>query len=98
MAYVNIRTHARVIALVHETRHGSDTVEQAQPERLQLECDVDFLLVGVVAEDTTGLNRPAPLFSWRDNFSLPNVFTEHEENVFCFPLGSQVGGSLVALH
>src|SRR6516164_4980876 len=98
MAHIDIGTHARVIAFVHETGHGSHTVEQAQPERLQLECNIDFLLVGVITEDATGLDRPAPLLSRRDNFSLPNVFAKHEQNIFCLPLGSQTDESFAALH
>src|ERR1700722_19907497 len=39
VANVDIGAHAWVGALVHETRHGDHTVEQAQPERLQLEGD-----------------------------------------------------------
>jgi hypothetical protein len=97
VADVDISAHARVSALVHETRHGGHTVEQAQPERLQLECDVDFLLVGVITEDATGLDRPAPLLGRRDDFSLPNVFAEHEENVFRAPLSGKVDEGFAAL-
>ena len=98
VADVDIGAHARVVALVHETRHGGHTVEQAQPERLQLECDIDFLLVGVIAEDVTGLDSPAPLLGRRDDFPLPNVFAEHEENVFRTPLSSKVDEGFAALH
>ena len=98
VADVDIGAHAWVGALVHETRHGGDTVEQAQSERLQLECDVDFLLVGVIAEDATGLNSPAPLVDRRDDFSLPNVFAEHEENVFRTPLSGKVDEGFAALN
>src|ERR1700736_3791571 len=66
--------------------------------RLRLERDVDFLFVGVVAEDATGLDSPAPLFGRRDDFSLPNVFAEHEENVFRTPLSSKVDEGFAALH
>jgi hypothetical protein len=98
VADVDIGAHPWVGALVHETRHGGHTVEQAQPERLQLECDVEFLLVGVIAEDATGLDRPAPLLGRRDDFSLPNVFAEHEKNVFRAPLGGKVDEGFAALH
>src|SRR5258708_1698123 len=98
VADVDIGAYARVGALVHETHHGGHTVDQAQPERLQLECDIDFLLVGVVAEDATGLDSPAPLLGRRNDFSLPNVFAEHEENVFRTPLSSKVDEGFAALH
>ncbi len=98
VADVDIGVHARVGAFVHKTRHGGHTVEQAQSERLQLECDVDFLLVGVIAEDATGLDSPAPLLGRRDDFSLPNVFAEHEENVFRAPLSGKVNEGFAALH
>src|SRR6516164_1009984 len=98
VADVDIGAHARVGALVHETSHGGHTVEQAQPERLQLECDVDFLLVSVIAEDATGLDSPAPLLGRWDDFSLPNVFAEHEENVFRAPLSGKVNEGFAALH
>jgi hypothetical protein len=98
VADVDIGPHARVGALVHETRHGGNTVEQAQPERLQLECDINFLFVGVIAEDATGLDSPAPLLGRRDDFSLPNVFAEHKENVFCTPLSGKVDKCFAALH
>src|SRR5262249_56131507 len=95
---VDIGAHGGVGALVHETCHGGHTVEQAQPERLQLECDVDFLLIGVIAEDATGLDSPAPLLGRRDDFSLPNVFAEHEENVFRAPLSGKVDEGFTALY
>ena len=95
---VNVGTDAWVAALVHETRHGGHTVEQAQPEGLQLECDINFLLVGVIAEDATGLDSPAPLLGRRDDFSLPNVFAEHKENVFRTQLSSKVDEGFAALN
>ena len=95
---VDIGADARVAALVHETRHGDHAVEQAQPEGLQLECDIDSLLVGVIAEDATGLDGPAPLLGRRDDFSLPNVFAEHKENVLRSELSSKVDEGLAALH
>ena len=98
VADVDIGADARVGALFHETRHGGHTIEQAEPERLQFECDIDFLLVGVIAEDATGLNSPAPLLGRRNDFPLPNVFAEHEENVFRTPLSSKVNEGFAALH
>ena len=59
---------------------------------------IDFLLVGVIAEDATGLDSPAPLIGRRDDFSLPNVFAEHKENVFRSQLSSKVDEGFAALH
>src|SRR5437879_645370 len=48
VAYVNVRTHTRMVALVHETDHCVHAVQKAQAKWFQLEGDVDSFFVRVI--------------------------------------------------
>src|SRR5262249_15524102 len=98
VADVDIGADACVRTLVDKARHGRYAIKQTEPERLQLKSDVDFLLVSVIAEDTTGLDCPTPLVGRRNDLSLPDVFAEHEENVFRTPFCGKVDEGFAALH
>ena len=90
MADVDVRAHARMAALVDEAHHRIDVVEQAEAERFQFQRDVDFLLCRVIAESSAGFEAPLPLGFGGNDFALPDVFPEHEQDIFRAPLGGEV--------
>src|SRR5262249_37826314 len=95
---VDVGPHAQMGALVHKTCHRVNAVEQAQTERLELECDVDVLFVGVIAKDAAGLDSPVPLLGRRDDFALPDVFAQDEEDVFRTPISGEVDEGFTTLY
>src|SRR5690349_5632633 len=80
VADIDVSLDAGVIALINEPRHRVDTVEEAETERFQFERDMDALLVPVIPETAAGFERPGPLCLRRNDFALPDVFSEHEQD------------------
>src|ERR1041385_8964495 len=97
MADVDVGPDARMIALVHETHHLVDVVEQAQAERFQFEREVDVASVGIIPQRAARLQAPLPLRLGRDDFALPNVFAEDEQNIPRAPSLGQVDEPPAAL-
>src|ERR1051325_3360339 len=93
MADVNVRAHAIVGTLIDEAHHRIDIVEQTQAERLQFEGNIELMFAGVISELPAGFEAPVPLGFGRDDFALPNVFSQNEEDVFGAPGLRQVNKS-----
>jgi hypothetical protein len=74
-----------MVALIDKADHFVNAVEEAQTERLEFEGDVDLPFVCVITEATAGFDAPSPLVGGGNDFALPDVFTEHEQNIFCAP-------------
>src|SRR3954463_3270516 len=97
MADVDVRSDAGVTAFVDKANHRIHVVKEAQTERLQFESDVDILLLSVIAKTAAGFDPPLPLGCGRDDLALPDVFAEHEQNIFRVPGPSEVDEFLAAL-
>lgn len=97
MADIDVGADARMIALVNEAGHGVDAVEEAEAKGLELEGDVDAPGVGVIANAAASLEAPLPLGGGRNDFALPDVFAEDEQDVFGAPRGGEVDELLAAL-
>src|SRR5579883_200950 len=85
MADVNVRFYARVSALIHEAGHFANVVEQAEAERLEFKRNVNLTFVRVITQAAAGFNAPLPLRLRGYDLALPDVFAEHQQDVFCAP-------------
>ena len=90
VADVNVGPHARMAALVHETRHAGHAVQEAQTERLQFQRDVNAAFVRVIAQAAADFQPPIPLRLRRDDFALPNIFPQNDQDIFRAPGAGQV--------
>src|SRR5258708_26313708 len=90
VADVDVGAHARMGAIVHEADHFVYVIQQAEPEWLEFERDVDFLFGAVVAEFAAGRDGPLPLRRGGDDFTLPEVFTQHEQDILRAPIAGQI--------
>ena len=98
MADVDVGAHTRMAAFVDKTNHGVDVVEQAQTERLQFESNIDILLLSIIAETPTGFDAPLPLGRCRNDFALPDVFAQNEQNVLSAPGASKIDEFLAPIN
>src|SRR5439155_13979151 len=94
---VDVGPDPLMIAFIDETNHGVHIVEQAEPKGFQLEGKVDFLFVGVIAQKAASVQPPLPLGFRRDDFALPNVFTQDHKNIFRGPGSRKVDEFFSAL-
>ena len=85
MADIDVCADARVRAFVNEANHGIDAVEQTEAERFKFEGDIDSYFVSVISEAAAGFEAPLPLRGGWNDFALPDVFAEDEEDVFRAP-------------
>src|SRR2546421_8213687 len=85
MADVDIGANAWMGAVIDEACHGLDAVQEAQTKRLEFERDIDLLFIGVIANPAAGFKCPIPLRFGRDDFALPHVLAENEQNIFGLP-------------
>src|SRR6059058_5415514 len=90
MAYVDICAHPRMITFVYEPKHRVHAIQQAEPERLELQRDVYVLLIGVITETATAFETPLPLRFGGNDFPLPNVFAKHQQDVLRPPCPRQI--------
>ncbi len=84
MTYVDVGFHVCTVAIVYETDHLLEVVQQAESERLELEGDLDSLLGSVVGEGLGVLDSPSPLGFGRNDFPLPDILAEDEQDG-CLP-------------
>ncbi len=96
MADVNIGFDPRMSAFVHETHHCRRAVQQAEAKRFQFQGDIDFLLAGVISKAAASLEAPLPLSGRCNNFALPNILAQHQQDVSCIPGVGKVNELLAA--
>src|SRR2546423_3965807 len=90
VANIDSRAHARMAALIDEANHGVEVIQQAQTKWLQFESDVDILLLCIIAETPAGFDAPLPLGGRRNDFALPDVFAENQQDIFGAPGASEI--------
>ena len=90
VADVDVGPDARMAALIDETDHAGNAVQEAEAERLQFEGNVDAAFVGVIAQTAAGFQAPIPLRLGRDDFALPDIFAQDDEDVFRAPSFGQI--------
>ena len=65
-------------------------VQEAQAKWFEFERDVDFLFIGVIAESADRFRGPIPLGIRRDDFALPDVFAENEQDILGVPGAGEI--------
>jgi hypothetical protein len=90
MADVDVGANAWMIAFVNEADHRIDIIEETEAKRFEFERNVDLPFVGIITDAAAGFEGPIPLRFGRNDFALPHVFAQDEEDVFGVPRSSEV--------
>ena len=83
--------------LAEERQHRVDRVDERQPEGPELDRDLHAVVGGLAAELADGLDARPPLLGRRNHLLLPDVFTEHEQQIRAAEFGSQIDEGAAAI-
>ena len=87
---IQISAHSGVVNVIQKAHHLLQRIHDGKVERLKLDGDFDAQPPGVVAQLPHPFHGPLPLVAGGDDFLLPDVFSQHQQEIFGLKLIDKV--------